>query len=323
MQYYFAPLEGITGYLYRNTFQRFFGENDRYFAPFITPTRTCNFKSKELNDLIGEHNQGIALTPQLLTNNANDFLYFTGKLREMGYEEVNLNLGCPSRTVVTKHRGSGFLEDPNALDAFFEAVFAQTQVRISVKTRIGLDEPEEFEALLEIYNRYPLTELIIHPRLQIDYYKNHPNLEVFRLAVEKCVHPLCYNGDLFTVADVERFCQQFPSVERVMLGRGVIANPALFRELRGGKPLNKQELRAYHEALLETHGAVLYGERPLLFKMKEFWHYMICVFDNAEKYAKRIRKAQRVSDLQTVIADLFRDCELKEERRYIPEGGSR
>ena len=319
MVYYLAPLEGITGYLYRNVLEQCFGGADRYFAPFITPTRTCNFKSRELNDLLPTHNEQIHLTPQLLTNNASDFLYFTGKLREMGYEEVNLNLGCPSRTVVTKGRGAGFLAKPEALDAFLDQVFQKTQVRISIKTRIGKESPEEFEGLLEIYNRYPLTELIVHPRLQTDYYRNHPNLALFQQAVENCHHPLCYNGDLFTVQDVEQFQQRFPQVERLMLGRGVIANPALLRMLKGGKALTKEELRTFHDQIKERYREVLYGERPLLFKMKELWNYQICLFQDGERYAKRIRKANHLGDYEAAVSDLFRDCDLRPGGGYVPQ----
>lgn len=321
MNYYFAPMEGITGYLYRNIYHEAFGPDgpDRFFAPFITPTRTTNFKSRELNDLIGEHNPHISLTPQVLTNNAEDFLYFTGKLHEMGYEEVNLNLGCPSRTVVSKGRGSGFLADPLGLERFFDEVFAHTVMKISVKTRIGKDSPEEFEDLIDLYNRYPMTELIIHPRIQLDYYKNHASWEAFQVAVDKCVHPLCYNGDLFTVDDVKRFGQRFPTVDRIMLGRGAIANPALFRQLRGGEGLTKEELRRFHETIKTRYSEILYGERPVLFKLKELWNYMICMFDGAEKPYKRMRKAQHLSDFETAVADLFRDCPLNPNAGYHPK----
>lgn len=323
MHYCFAPMEGITGYLYRNVYNQFFGSRgpERYFAPFITPTRTTNFKSRELNDLTLEHNPNIHLIPQVLTNRAEDFLYFTEKLYEMGYQEVNLNLGCPSRTVVSKGRGSGFLADPLALERFFEEVFAHTVVKISVKTRIGKDSPEEFPDLIDLYNRYPISELIVHPRIQLDYYNNHADWDAFQLAVDRCVHPLCYNGDLFTAADVERFQNRFPSVDRIMLGRGAIANPALFRQLRCGKGLTKPELRQFHEAVKARYSEVFYGERPVLCKLKELWNYMICMFEGTEPILKRMRKAQHLSDFETAVSDLFRDCALNPNAGFQPKKG--
>lgn len=321
MEYYLAPMEGITGYIYRNIIKETFGDSgpERYMAPFITPTRTTNFKSRELNDLIWEHNPSINITPQVLTNNAEDFLYFTGKLHEMGYEEVNINLGCPSRTVVSKGRGSGFLADPLGMERFFDEIFAHCVMKISVKTRIGKDDPEEFEDLIDIYNRYPMTELIVHPRIQLDYYNNHASWEAFRLAVDNCKHPLCYNGDLFTVGEVERFRAEFPTIDRIMLGRGAIANPAIFRQLHGGEGLTKEEVRRLHDLVRERYSQVLYGQRPVLYKLKEIWNYMVCLFDDAEKPYKRMKKAQYLSDFETAVNDLLRDCPLNPDAGYRPK----
>ena len=172
MKYYFAPMEGITGYIYRNVHHRFFPGMDKYFSPFISPGTKKTMTPKELRDILPENNQDYTLIPQILTNRSGDFLRLCRDLKEYGYKEVNLNLGCPSGTVVAKKKGAGFLEYPNELDRFLEEIFAGTDLKISIKTRIGKDDPEEFEKLLEIYNKYPLEELIIHPRVQTDYYKN-------------------------------------------------------------------------------------------------------------------------------------------------------
>ena len=198
MQFYLAPMEEVTGYVYRNVYHALFGDMDKYVTPFITPTQKRKLKTRDQKEVAPEHNRGMHVVPQIMTNNAEQFVDTCNMLAGLGYGEVNLNLGCPSATVVKKGRGSGFLEDPGKLDRFFEDVFQEldqerSTLRVSVKTRIGLEYPEEFEDILKAYNRYPLSEVIIHPRLQKDYYKNTPDLEAFSDALEKSVHPVCYN----------------------------------------------------------------------------------------------------------------------------------
>lgn len=193
MDYLFAPMEGITGYVFRNAHHRHFHGIKEYYTPFISPNQTRKLTPRELNDVIPEHNEGIPLIPQILTNKADDFLWAAKRLKELGYMEVNLNLGCPSGTVVAKKRGSGFLEYPMELDEFLYQVsegICGLGMDLSVKTRIGKTDPQEFEELLSIYNRYPLKNLIVHPRVQTDYYKNHPRMDAFDLAVRESRNPV-------------------------------------------------------------------------------------------------------------------------------------
>ena len=167
MRLYLAPLEGITGWIYRSAVYECFGGFDKYFVPFIRPNQMGHFSAREKKDILPAHNAGMRTVPQILTNQAGDFLRTAAKLKEYGYEEVNLNLGCPSKTVVTKRRGAGFLAEPERLEAFLDEIFGKCPIRISVKTRLGMEEPGEFTRLLKIYNKYPMEELIIHPRVKI------------------------------------------------------------------------------------------------------------------------------------------------------------
>lgn len=311
MRYYLAPLEGITGYIMRNTYHNYFEPADKYFIPFISPTYTRKFGSKEINDILPEHNQGMYAVPQVLTNKAEDFLWTLEWLREYGYEEVNLNLGCPSKTVVTKHRGSGFLSQTEELDRFFEEVFSKMDVKISVKTRIGKFEPEEFEELLQIYNRYPIHELIVHPRVQQEYYKGKPHWDVFGWAYEKSKNPVCYNGDIFTATDYEQLLQQFPNLNCVMLGRGILRNPALIGQLKYGEAPKKEQIKAYHDELYAKYQEVLFGEKTVLFKMKEFWFYLDELFEDNKKYIKQIRKAEKLSVYENAVNTMFLACDMK------------
>ena len=300
MKIYLAPLEGITGHIYRTALKECFDGFDKYFIPFISPNQKGHFSTREKKDVLPENNRGVLAVPQILTNQAEDFIETAKKLAEYGYEEVNLNLGCPSRTVVTKGRGAGFLEEPDRLDRFLDEIFKKREWKISVKTRIGMSEPEEFEDLLKIYNRYPLEELIVHPRLQKDFYKNTPNLDVFAMAAEESRNPLCYNGDITTVEEYERFCERFPTIEAIMIGRGLIANPGLVREIQTGEKMQKDELHVFLRELKVAYQACM-PDQPVLFKMKEIWSYLVNWYPNGKKVWKKVRKTNRLIEYDKLM----------------------
>ena len=310
MKFYFAPMEGMTGYIYRNAHHTFFNHIDKYFAPFIVANQSDNFKARELNDILPENNQGIVLIPQLLTNNAKDFAHTSKRIKQLGYNEINLNLGCPSGTVVSKNRGAGFLSKREALDLFLEEIFSEAITKISVKTRIGKDSPDEFYELIKIFNKYPMEELIIHPRIQKDFYKNTPNLNVFNEALTLSENKVCYNGDIFTAKDYEKFSASFPSVDTCMLGRGLIANPALIGNIEGNIKLDKNLLKDFHDKIYEDYKSILFGEKNVLFKMKELWIYLIQAFSDNAKYAKKIKKAQTLRDYDEAVLNLFREQQI-------------
>lgn len=311
MKYYFAPMEGITGYVFRNAYHNYFPDMDKYFAAFISPNGERKMNSKEINDILPDHNTGMYLVPQILTNNPQAFIKTAKELGEYGYQEINFNLGCPSPTVVTKKKGSGFLAFPEELDRFLDTVFRELKdLKLSLKTRIGIEEPEEFFSLLEIYNQYPLEELIIHPRLQKDFYNNHPNLEIFAMALKSSKHKICYNGDLFTAADCRNFEQKFPQVETVMIGRGILRNPGILREIQTGERIDKERLRGFHDQILSDYREVLFGDKTVLFKMKEIWAQLNTLFTNPEKYWKKIKKAQKLTDYEIAVNRLFAEQEI-------------
>ncbi|WP_099468964.1 tRNA dihydrouridine synthase [Konateibacter massiliensis] len=325
MKFYFAPMEGLTRYIYRNAYHTFFGGKiDKYFSPFINATMSDSFKSRELVDVLPEHNKEIYLVPQIMTNRAREFTHTAGMLKELGYEEVNLNLGCPSKTVVAKGRGSGFLAMPKELDAFLEEIFENRVTDISIKTRIGKDEPEEFYELIEIYNKYPLKELIIHPRVQSDFYNNKPNLDIFSEALNLSKNPICYNGDIHTAAAYWELADRFPKVEAVMLGRGLLFNPMLIQDIMSnpkgqdvtdcfgkGERVDRRRLREFHDTIYADYKEILSGDTNVLFKMKEFWHYFIHMFSNHEKYIKKIKKSQKAYEYEAVVNRIFEELELR------------
>lgn len=320
MKIYFAPLEGITGYLYRRVFHEFFGEGmDKYFTPFIATIHGGNLKKRSLTDVLPENNEGLPVIPQILSNQAEDFTALCRQLKALGYEEVNLNLGCPYRTVVSKGKGAGLLGRKDELEAFLDGIFEKAQTEISIKTRIGKDSPEEFEELLTLFAKYPLKELIIHPRTVQDFYGNKPNMPAFEKALLHTSAPVCYNGDILTREDLEGFHQKYPEVDRIMIGRGFLANPGLLREIRKGKTAEKEEIKAFHDRLYEEYEKVMSGEKNTLFKMKELWNYLPYLFEDGEegkekeKCLKQIRKAQRGADYKAAVNALFMDCGMRRE----------
>ena len=302
MQLYMAPMEGITGYVFRNAYQKNFGGIDRYFTPFIT-NKKMNYK--ELNDIAPEHNRGMQVIPQILTNRADDFCEIARELEQYGYGIVNLNLGCPSGTVAAKKRGAGFLSEPDMLDRFLEDIFADCPLQISIKTRIGIEEDAEWERLLTIYNRYPLEELIVHPRVLKDFYRNTPRVEAYLLAEERCSYPVCYNGDINSVTAYENLCEKAGAVERLMLGRGLLQNPGLIEEIRDGQKLTKEKLKQFHDDVLEGYLAVMSGDRNTLFKMKELWAYLGKQFVEPEKYLKKIKKVTNIAEYRVIVDTIF------------------
>lgn len=319
MKYYLAPLEGVTTYIYRRAYHRYFRPMDKYFTPFLVPHTKKDFNSREKNEILPEHNEGMYLVPQILTNNAEDFLRTSKRLKEYGYEEVNLNLGCPSKTVVSKCRGSGFLAKPEELDRFLDEVYSKADMKVSIKTRIGKVSPDEFEELLEIYNRYPVEELIIHPRVQRDFYKNLPNLEVFGNALRDSRNPVCYNGDIFTAQRAWNFRKRFPEENSIMVGRGVIYNPCLTEEIESftgdmidarkmgpeEKLIDRKRIRMFHDQLYYDYQEVNSGDKNVLFKMKELWCYMGYLFPECEKQLKKIKKAERLDRYEAAVDEII------------------
>ena len=323
MKFYLAPMEGITGYIYRQAYNSCFKPMDRYFTPFLAPKHKSGFSSKELNDILPEHNQGMEVIPQILTSDPEDFLDTAVKLKEYGYTEVNLNLGCPSGTVAAKGKGAGFLKDTEKLARFLGEVsegMERENLHFSIKTRVGVESEEEFQTLLGLYNQCPLTELIIHPRVLKDFYKYNVRMNAFKEGFEKSRHSVCYNGDIFRRKDYDRLVKEYPDLDKIMMGRGIMMNPFLMEEIADGtsqKVSGKMSdarkadrLEKFHRLLCDGYTHVMSGDRPVLFKMKELWFYLAWSFENSEKYEKKIRKAQHLSDYRLVVRQLFTELEL-------------
>ncbi|MBQ7795667.1 MAG: tRNA-dihydrouridine synthase family protein [Lachnospiraceae bacterium] len=348
MKFYFAPMEGITTYTYRNLHHKHYSGIEKYYAPFVSPGPDQGLSMKEVKDVLPEKNQDIPMVPQIMTNRSVDFIKACHVMQDLGYKELNFNLGCPSGTVVSKRKGSGFLAFPDDLNRFLEEVFndpliVNKEVEISIKTRAGKMNHEEWPKLMEIYNQYPMKELIIHPRVQQDFYKNTPSWEVFEHAVEVSKIPLVFNGDIFRVPEFLAFAEKFPQIDAIMLGRGIIRNPELAerifalydhvekcteddvagRIVKAGMievtgtiseaaitaavpdVFDKNRFRAFHDDLIAEYSEIMYGEKPVLYKMKELWFYMMSMFPDCGKLEKKIKKTNRLGEYRTYMNELF------------------
>ena len=306
---YSAPLEGVTGAAWRRAHAAVFGGCAKYFAPFFSPTREHIMPPRVRRELLPANNPGLALVPQLLCRNPDDFVWAARELFDMGYTEVNLNLGCPSGTVAAKGKGAGFLAFPDELDEFFERVFSELPgANISVKTRLGLEGEAEFARLLDIFARRPISELIVHTRVRADWYRLPARPDTFAAALGRFPGPAVYNGDLFTASDARALEERFPEARALMLGRGLAANPALAREIANGERASREELARFHELVWAGCVRDFGAPGPAVHRLKELWSYIIYMFAPCPREYKALRKARRPEEYldaaQSVLANV-------------------
>ena len=310
MRYYFAPLEGLTDAPFRQIHHKYFSQGiDRYYTPFFSPTIPRTLTPRESRELPPADSFKAAVIPQILTKVSEDFLWMAQQCMDLGYTEVNLNLGCPSGTVTAKSKGSGMLRDLTVLETFLDDIFAASPLPISVKTRIGFYGSEEFPRLLELYNRYPIRELTIHPRIRTAFYKGDVDMDMFRLAMAESKNPVCYNGDITDISKIHALQAEFPQLEAVMIGRGLIGDPGMLTP--GGT--DRKTLAAYTEELLETYFVLFGGSRNAMFRMKEHWGMLVHKFENNEKLAKALRKTTDISEFRSITAQILQTLPMKGE----------
>lgn len=313
-------MEGLTGAPFRRVHAKFFGAADRYYLPFVTPTTEPRFTARQLSrELDRDLNRGLNVVPQLLTRRAEDFIWAAKALADLGYQEVNLNLGCPAGTVVAKGKGSGFLQYPDALREFLDRIFsANLPIAISVKTRIGYSHEDEFRALVDIYNDFAdgMDSLTIHPRLRTDFYKGDLRVHVFNRFFTELKMPIGYNGDIITVDDISRVRHRYKPLKMIMVGRALMADPALFRKAAGGNPATLPEIASFYEALFDSYAQAFQSRKNALMRMKEYWFFQHNLFVGAERAVKQIYKAKTVEDYQAAVETIFENFDLRNDAVY-------
>ncbi len=308
----FAPMEGITGAAFRRLHHEFFPGVDHYYAPFLSPTQDHRFTPREISEILPDHNADIRLIPQLMTRNPDDFLWAAGELHQMGYEEVNLNAGCPSGTVTAKGKGAGMLSDVRALDEFLHEIYSHAPCRISIKTRLGMSDPEEFEPILEVYNRYPMPQLIIHPRVRKDFYRHPVRTEAFAASYRRCKNPISYNGDIVRPSDFLRCAQEYPGLTAIMIGQGLVSDPFLAEKIKFGHRVEKEKLLEFHNRLFDAYTRQFNSRNNAAQRMKELWFYWLRLFADSRKLGKQLLKSGNAEEYLLSVNNIFRNLPLLE-----------
>ena len=304
MQIYLAPLQGLTDWIFRESYTQHIGTFDKTFTPFVRMQNGEFYRPSQCNDLLPEHNQMQQPVPQFLGKDVASFQRFEELCLEHGYKEANINMGCPYPMVTGKGMGAGLLANPDNIKQLLEGVFASTKLKTSVKCRLGMEKPSDFEALIPIFNAFPLEEMIIHPRIGKQQYKGEADMEAYANYAKQLKHPVCYNGDILTVSDVEKLRTLAPHVERIMIGRGVLQNPFLLSEIRGQELTQTEKmvmLRKFHTAMIEHSKTKYSGDLHFLKRFEEFWSYHAEGFENGHKIYKQVKKSKTLAQYEAVV----------------------
>ncbi len=315
-------MRGITTMHYRRAFVRHFQGLDTEMAPFISTVDAARINPKLLKDVLPENNSGLPLIPQLIGNKADDFVQMAIALHDLGYDEINWNLGCPHKPIRKKRRGSGLLPHPDAVDAILDQICERSPCKISVKVRLGVSDKSELMKLIPVLNRYPLSEVVIHPRTAEQMYTGTVDLDAFEEAFQALELPVCYNGDINDLAFFQTLEKRFPTIDRFMLGRGLLSNPFLCEEIKAeNSHFRKCEFTpskvcgriariiGFHDELVASYEAVLHGDQPVLGKMKEFWTYQATHLSNGRQLFKKLKKSQRLATYKAIVSEFLAEAE--------------
>ena len=303
-----GPFQGITDAPFRNVFKKHFGGIDKFYTPFFTGIQKDHAKNMQVEEIDPRFNDVETLTPQILSTDAEEILRFATQCKELGYKEINLNMGCPFPRVANKKRGSGLLPYPEKIDAMLSAVFGRIELNFSIKCRLGYFNPDEIIPVIEVFNPYPLSELIIHPRIGKQLYKGDADVKRFAELIPMIKAPLVYNGDIVSVESFERIREQVKPVNEFMLGRGLLANPFLAEEIKGTWEKDKKErLQAYVIDLYEDRLRHAGGSPKVLGRMKELWSYLINAFDEPQDIWRKIKKINALKEYEEAVETVFRE----------------
>jgi tRNA-dihydrouridine synthase B len=304
-----SPLQGFTDFRFRNAFQQFFGGIDQYIAPYIRVNGKMEIKSGNERDILPANNSSINLIPQIITKDADEFLFVAQYVQKLGYTELNWNLGCPYPMVAKRGMGSGLLSMPEKINEILTKVFAETDIKVSVKMRLGYESPQEIFRVLPVLERFRLANITIHPRIGKQLYRGEVDLKAFEECLGQTSHKIFYNGDITSVGKFREMKERFPSINNWMIGRGLIADPFLPSMIKADNPVypeNRYEIfNSFHDALLSSYEEALSGQKHLLMKMYPFWEFFIQSFPLSQKGLKKIKKAQSLSVYREVVKQII------------------
>ncbi len=305
-----SPLQGFTDFRFRNAFNQYFGGIDTFYAPYIRLNGKMVIKNSYQRDLQVENNTVPELIPQVMTNDADEFLFVVKYIQSLGYTELNWNLGCPYPMVTKRGMGSGLICQPQKIDEILKRVHQETDVTVSMKMRLGYENPEEIIETLSVLDQYPLKNIAIHARIGKQLYKGGVNLDAFEKVLENTKHKVYYNGDITTVAGFQKMQERFPKIDHWMIGRGLIADPFLPNMIKANTteyPENRWEIFAeFHNTIFTAYDEALSGPTPIKMKMLGFWEYFSQSFSNPQKTYKKIKKAKNVKVYQEAVAEILK-----------------
>lgn len=312
---YLAPLQGLTDHTFRKVFPKHFGGIDRTYTPYFSVNSNSMPAKAKLEKFLNSGREHFEIIPQVLTSDARAFIRFSQMVSEMGINMVNLNMGCPFPVVTKKGKGAGMLPHPDKVDLFLEEISEGSKTEISLKVRLGLQSENEIFELVPVFNRYPVKEIIIHPRIGSEYYEGTPYRGLYAELESQLLTGVIYNGDIFSVKDYNSLKDQFPETEKIMLGRGILQNPFLCEEIKGirSKGSNTGRLYVYLEELVHELSSDRSKGKKFPQGIKEFWWHLSKSFDHAEAVFDLIKVENTFEGYFKAVEKVFSVSSLHED----------
>ena len=306
-----SPLQGFTDFRFRNAFHKYFGGIDTFYSPYIKLNGKLAVKGSYERDILPENNSTLEVIPQIITNDAEEFLFVAKYVQQFGYKELNWNLGCPYPMVAKCGMGSGLISNTSQIEHILKRVHNETDIIVSMKMRMGYENPTEILDVFPILDQYPIKNIAIHARIGKQLYKGGVDLDSFQKCLDHTKQKIYYNGDITSVAKYKELQERFPSIDHWMIGRGLIADPFLPSMIKNNTteyPENRYEIfEAFHDEIYKEYDAYLSGPTPIRMKMLGFWEYFSESFSNPQKTFKKIKKAGNSKNYESAVKEIFRN----------------
>jgi tRNA-dihydrouridine synthase len=313
-----SPLQGLTNFRFRNAFNKCFEGIDTYYAPSIRLNKKLEIKPAYESDILPENNTGLAVIPQIITSDADEFIFTAKYVQKLGYKELNWNLGCPYPMVTKRGMGSGLIKDPAKINRILNKVHAESDIIVSMKMRLGYETSEEILRVLPVLAKYPIKNIALHARVGKQLYQGEVDLDSFQQCVDNTDHKLYYNGDITSVTVFNEMKKRFPIIDSWMIGRGMIADPFLPGMIKNNTtkyPENRIKIFSqFHDLLFNDYAQALSGRSHILMKMFQFWEYFRISFPNSRKGLKRIKKVKSINAYKDAVREILNNEEKNEER---------
>ena len=302
---HFAPLQGYTDDVYRRIHHELMGRIQTYYTPFLR-MEGGGVRSKDMRDIRPEFNEGVPVVPQIIVKSMKEFDFLTGIVEEKGYTRVDINMGCPFPLQAKHGRGSGLLAHVDIIEEMAKAIAAKSQLKFSVKMRLGWENANEWRPVLDILNSTPLEQITLHPRIGTQQYKGSVSMEVFEEFYKLCKHPLIYNGDVTSVNDIRKLEEMYPKLAGVMIGRGLLARPSLALEYASGVELSWEKRRSllldFHDRMKAHYETTANSETQVHSRLRLFWEYM--EEELGRKAYKKIMKAGNLKNYLSAVREI-------------------